>query len=135
MKQATTSDLKSGSSNGTRVTDNASKQKNTVIREVYWCLVPCSQCTGTYVDSINGNMLRIICRHNCHSSGQLITTDHNRKKQPQEHLSVKEDIIIPGQEQGARSALLWSKMATRPESSGCSYTSRCEKGELMQYGR
>ena len=62
MKQAITPDLKPTLPNGTPLTHNAT----TVIREVYSCLVPCSQCTGVYTDSISGTMIRIICKHECH---------------------------------------------------------------------
>lgn len=40
---------------------------NNVTRHINCCLVPCDQCTGLYVDSIRGDILRIICNHRCHS--------------------------------------------------------------------
>ena len=38
-----------------------------ITREIDFCLVSCNQCTGAYVDNITGNILLIICRHQCHS--------------------------------------------------------------------
>ena len=38
-----------------------------ITREIDRCLAPCGQCTGVYVDNISGDILRIICRHQCHS--------------------------------------------------------------------
>jgi hypothetical protein len=40
---------------------------NNVTRHINCCLVPCNQCTGLYVDSIRGDILRIVCHHKCHS--------------------------------------------------------------------
>ena len=43
-------------------------EQNLITREIHSCLTPCNQCSGVYVDSISGNLLRIICRHHCHST-------------------------------------------------------------------
>jgi hypothetical protein len=43
-------------------------QKDTVVREIKFCLTSCSLCTGMYIDTINGKMLKVICRHSCHST-------------------------------------------------------------------
>ena len=53
------------------VTDNnrlqETKQKgNAVTRKINRCLTPCDKCTGSYIDSISGNVLRITCHHSCH---------------------------------------------------------------------
>ena len=42
------------------------KNKNTIIRDINYCLAPCNQCTGLYIDSIRGDILRIVCHHKCH---------------------------------------------------------------------
>jgi hypothetical protein len=42
------------------------KNKNTIIRDINYCLAPCDQCTGLYIDSIRGDILRIVCHHKCH---------------------------------------------------------------------
>jgi len=39
-----------------------------IIREIYYCLTQCNNCTGIYTDVISGRILRIICRHQCHSA-------------------------------------------------------------------
>jgi hypothetical protein len=52
-------------------TENSLKSflvKHQIIREIHSCLMPCNQCTGMYIDAISGKILRIICRHKCHSS-------------------------------------------------------------------
>ena len=38
-----------------------------ITREIDSCLTSCDQCTGAYEDSVNGYILRVICRHGCHS--------------------------------------------------------------------
>jgi len=38
-----------------------------ITREIEFCLVPCPNCTGIYIDSISGNRLRILCHHSCHN--------------------------------------------------------------------
>jgi hypothetical protein len=38
-----------------------------ITREIEHCLSECKDCTGHYVDSIQGNRIRIICRHSCHN--------------------------------------------------------------------
>ena len=53
------------------VNKNATNKENTKTRQINICLVPCEQCTGIYVDSINGTLLRIICSCSCHSEKQL----------------------------------------------------------------
>jgi hypothetical protein len=49
---------------------STTKKENPHVREINSCLVPCEQCTGTYVDSISGTLLRIICSCSCHSEKQ-----------------------------------------------------------------
>lgn len=48
-----------------------SQGENPRIREISSCLVPCSECTGVYIDAISGTKLRIICRHQCHSADKI----------------------------------------------------------------
>jgi hypothetical protein len=112
MSQQTNNPTVRDTSSTVNTTITDSRKEDTFIREIYCCLTSCSQCTGTYIDSINGTMLRIICRHNCHSSGQFTNTEHDRDKQRQEHLSNNDKAIISRQGQRARNALLWSKVAT-----------------------
>ena len=50
-----------------------------ITREIDLCLMPCDQCTGTYEDSVNGNILRIICRHSCHSAAGEVHSGVGRK--------------------------------------------------------
>jgi hypothetical protein len=52
------------------LTQNATKKENPHVHEINSCLVPCEQCTGIYVDSISGTLLRIICPCSCHSEKQ-----------------------------------------------------------------
>ena len=60
-------------------TKNISKEDNKQISEIFFCLVPCSECTGVYVDSITGTLLRILCRHKCHANnGRSINIGCNR---------------------------------------------------------
>lgn len=42
-----------------------------IIREIDFCLTECSKCNGAYVDAITGKILRIICRHRCHSFNNI----------------------------------------------------------------
>jgi hypothetical protein len=76
MNQSTNSELKTMPRYTTMkdsvVTENATNKENTQIREINFCLVPCEQCTGIYVDSINGTLLRIICSCPCHSKKQMV---------------------------------------------------------------
>lgn len=67
--------------NNHAVKDTSSTTDSTtyITREVYSCLTPCSQCSGVYVDAISGNMLRIICRHQCHSTTNKIKGAANTK--------------------------------------------------------
>jgi hypothetical protein len=46
---------------------NTSANRFKIIRHIDYCLTPCDQCTGLYIDSIKGDILRIICDHQCHS--------------------------------------------------------------------
>jgi hypothetical protein len=46
---------------------NTSGNKLKIVRHIDYCLTPCDQCTGLYIDSIKGDILRIICHHQCHS--------------------------------------------------------------------
>jgi hypothetical protein len=43
---------------------------NTIIRDVTYCVMPCIQCPGSYVDNISGNILYLVCRHNCHTNSR-----------------------------------------------------------------
>jgi hypothetical protein len=43
-----------------------SGNRNTITRDINNCLAPCDECTGLYIDSIRGDILRIICHHQCH---------------------------------------------------------------------
>jgi hypothetical protein len=70
--QATNSELKATAVDATLAGDRveAYKRENIQIREVYSCLTSCSQCSGVYIDSISGTMLRIICSCSCHREKQ-----------------------------------------------------------------
>lgn len=57
-------------------TANDTRKEDTPIREIYCCLTSCSKCIGTYTDSIDGTMLRIICRHECHSLSRSQNIEH-----------------------------------------------------------
>jgi hypothetical protein len=58
---------------------NVLLERNPITREIHSCLTPCSQCSGVYVDAINGNMLRIICSHQCHSTTNKVKRAANTK--------------------------------------------------------
>jgi len=45
---------------------SSSGKGNIITRDINYCLAPCDQCTGLYVDSVRGDILRIICHHQCH---------------------------------------------------------------------
>ncbi|MGA9934772.1 MAG: hypothetical protein WBL44_11995 [Nitrososphaeraceae archaeon] len=45
---------------------SSSGYRNTITRDINYCLAACDQCTGLYIDSIRGDILRIICHHQCH---------------------------------------------------------------------
>jgi hypothetical protein len=49
---------------------SSSGYRNTITRDINYCLAPCDQCTGLYIDSIKGDILRIICHHPCHFNTQ-----------------------------------------------------------------
>jgi len=53
-------------SNVERYAKSHSGNMKNVTRHINCCLVPCNQCTGLYIDSIRGDILRIVCRHQCH---------------------------------------------------------------------
>jgi hypothetical protein len=49
---------------------SSSGNVNIITREINYCLAPCDQCTGLYIDSIRGDILQIICHHQCHFNTQ-----------------------------------------------------------------
>jgi hypothetical protein len=66
------------------------------------CLAPCEQCTGIYTDSIRGDILRIICNHQCHSHVECIPnlndpsksiSNNDLKKSSQTCHKKPEDVI------------------------------------------
>jgi cytidine deaminase len=59
---AIAAELERGATN----TSGFSSQDTVITREIDRCLAPCTQCTGVYVDNIRGDILRIVCRHQCH---------------------------------------------------------------------
>jgi hypothetical protein len=58
-------------SNAERYAKSQSGNMNNVTRHINCCLVSCDQCSGLYIDSIRGDILRIICHHQCHSTKQI----------------------------------------------------------------
>ncbi|MGH9982540.1 MAG: hypothetical protein ACRD8W_01120 [Nitrososphaeraceae archaeon] len=50
----------------TSIVKRDSRTGSTVSREVGTCLTACAECTGVYIDAIDGKRLRIVCRHHCH---------------------------------------------------------------------
>jgi hypothetical protein len=68
--QTTNSEQKGRPSYTTTANDSVANEHRTQMLEVNLCLVPCCQCTGTYVDSISGTLLRIICSCSCHIEKQ-----------------------------------------------------------------
>ena len=57
-------------------TDNLLKnflQEKPIVRKIQSCLTPCRLCTGLYIDSLSGKMLRIICQHQCHMSSRILS--------------------------------------------------------------
>jgi hypothetical protein len=52
-----------------------------IVIQITTCLTSCDQCTGMYEDSVKGDIIRVICHHQCHSNEE-VQTSHNDSKIP-----------------------------------------------------
>jgi hypothetical protein len=119
--QAANSELKATAVDATPAKDRVviDNRENTQIREVYSCLTSCSQCSGVYVDSIGGTILRIVCRHECHSTHHFSNTEKNTQpqlnKQQQGELTSNQDYIMS--RSSKEPAMLTPVKGSRPDQS------------------
>jgi len=67
-----------------------------ITREINLCLIPCDQCTGAYEDSVNGNILRIICRHSCHSAAGEVPCSVSRNCSKSDSSELDHPDMIQG---------------------------------------